>query len=129
MGNLVYYRLRGSGLDAEATGACESGLDACRGGSDERRSEAATVDQARGGARRRGTTTQAERWSRVVARSDAAAEQIRLAALEKAYAERVRELTKREMQSELALARLMWERAREEVDRAEWWSSGRLNIF
>ncbi|KAL6957560.1 hypothetical protein U1Q18_042632 [Sarracenia purpurea var. burkii] len=51
-----------------------------------------------------------------------AAEQIRLAAVEKAYAERVRELTKREMemaQSELARARLMWERAREEVDRAE----------
>ncbi|KAL3716720.1 protein indeterminate-domain 16 [Eucalyptus grandis] len=51
-----------------------------------------------------------------------AAEQIRLAAIEKAYAERVRELTRREMelaQSEFARARHMWERAREEVDRAE----------
>lgn len=51
-----------------------------------------------------------------------AAEQIRLAAMEKAYAERVRELTKREMelaQSEFARARHMWERAREEVDKAE----------
>ncbi|XP_030542273.1 zinc finger protein SHOOT GRAVITROPISM 5 [Rhodamnia argentea] len=51
-----------------------------------------------------------------------AAEQIRLAAIEKAYAERVRDLTRREMelaQSEFARARHMWERAREEVDRAE----------
>ncbi|KAL0415688.1 UNVERIFIED_CONTAM: hypothetical protein Slati_3400700 [Sesamum latifolium] len=51
-----------------------------------------------------------------------AAEQIRLAALEKAYAERVREMTRREMelaQSEFARARTMWERAREEVERAE----------
>ncbi|KAL6996958.1 hypothetical protein U1Q18_007081 [Sarracenia purpurea var. burkii] len=51
-----------------------------------------------------------------------AAEEIRLAAVEKAYAERVRELTRREMelaQSELARARQMWERAREEVDWAE----------
>ncbi|KAG8379426.1 hypothetical protein BUALT_Bualt07G0087200 [Buddleja alternifolia] len=51
-----------------------------------------------------------------------AAEQIRLAAMEKAYAERVRELTRREMelaQSEFARARCMWERAREEVERAE----------
>lgn len=51
-----------------------------------------------------------------------AAEQIRLAAMEKAYAERVRELTKKEMelaQSEFARARHMWERAREEVERAE----------
>ncbi|XP_051147987.1 protein indeterminate-domain 16-like [Andrographis paniculata] len=51
-----------------------------------------------------------------------AAEQIRLAAIEKAYAERVRELTRREMglaQSEFARARHMWERAREEADRAE----------
>ncbi|KAG6412387.1 hypothetical protein SASPL_125064 [Salvia splendens] len=51
-----------------------------------------------------------------------AAEQIRLAAMEKAYAERVRELTRREMemaQSEFARARAMWERAREEVQRAE----------
>lgn len=51
-----------------------------------------------------------------------AAEQIRLAAMEKAYAERMREMTRREMeiaQSEFARARNMWERAREEVDRAE----------
>ncbi|BAT75962.1 hypothetical protein VIGAN_01390300 [Vigna angularis var. angularis] len=51
-----------------------------------------------------------------------AAEQIRLAALEKAYAERMRELTRREMemaQTEFARARQMWERAREEVERAE----------
>ncbi|KAL8097865.1 hypothetical protein AgCh_030833 [Apium graveolens] len=51
-----------------------------------------------------------------------ASEQIRLAALEKAYAERVRELTRREMelaQSEFSRARQMWERAREEVDKAE----------
>ncbi|XP_047952744.1 protein indeterminate-domain 16-like isoform X2 [Salvia hispanica] len=51
-----------------------------------------------------------------------AAEQIRLATTEKAYAERVRELTRREMemaQSEFARARAMWERAREELQRAE----------
>ncbi|VFQ95643.1 unnamed protein product [Cuscuta campestris] len=51
-----------------------------------------------------------------------AAEQIRLAAMEKAYAERVRELTRREMelaQSEFARARSVWERAREEVRKAE----------
>ncbi|XWS60265.1 hypothetical protein CRYUN_Cryun07bG0021600 [Craigia yunnanensis] len=51
-----------------------------------------------------------------------AAEQIRLAAIEKAYAERVRELTKREMemaQSEFSRARHMWQRAREEVEKAE----------
>ncbi|XP_057972382.1 protein indeterminate-domain 16 [Malania oleifera] len=51
-----------------------------------------------------------------------AKEQIRLAAMEKAYAERVRELTRKEMelaQSEFARARHMWERAREEVERAE----------
>lgn len=51
-----------------------------------------------------------------------AAEQIRLAAMEKAYAERVRELTRREMelaQSEFTRARHMWERAREEVEKAE----------
>ncbi|OVA17490.1 hypothetical protein BVC80_1837g314 [Macleaya cordata] len=51
-----------------------------------------------------------------------AAEQIRLAALENAYAERVRELTRREMelaQSEFSRARHMWERAREDVEKAE----------
>lgn len=63
-----------------------------------------------------GTTTcvEALKWE--------AGEQIRVAAMEKAYAERVRELTRREMemaQSEFARARQMWERAREEVERAE----------
>ncbi|KAF8399959.1 hypothetical protein HHK36_015831 [Tetracentron sinense] len=51
-----------------------------------------------------------------------AAEQIRLAAVEKAYADQVRELTKQEMelaQSEFARARHMWERARQEVEKAE----------
>ncbi|CAK7336720.1 unnamed protein product [Dovyalis caffra] len=51
-----------------------------------------------------------------------AAEQIKLAAIEKAYAERVRDLTRKEMelaQSEFAKARHMWQRAREEVDKAE----------
>ncbi|CAH9086142.1 unnamed protein product [Cuscuta europaea] len=51
-----------------------------------------------------------------------AAEQIRLAAMEKAYAERVRELTRREIemaQSEFARARSIWERAREEVMKVE----------
>ncbi|KAK3021309.1 hypothetical protein RJ639_046880 [Escallonia herrerae] len=51
-----------------------------------------------------------------------ASEQIRLAAMEKAYAERVRELTRREMelaQTEFSSARLMWERAREEVEKAD----------
>ncbi|XP_027074087.1 uncharacterized protein [Coffea arabica] len=51
-----------------------------------------------------------------------AAEEIRLAAMEKAYAERVRELSRREMelaQTEFARARNMWERARDEVEKAE----------
>lgn len=51
-----------------------------------------------------------------------AVEQIRLAAAEKAHAERVRELTRREMElaeSEFARARHMWDRARDEVDKAE----------
>ncbi|KAE9601382.1 hypothetical protein Lal_00023978 [Lupinus albus] len=51
-----------------------------------------------------------------------AAEQIRLAAMEKAYAERVRELTRREMEMaelEFSRAREIWEMAREEVERAE----------
>ncbi|KAL8456671.1 hypothetical protein ACS0TY_034783 [Phlomoides rotata] len=50
------------------------------------------------------------------------AEQRRLAAMEKAYAERVRELTRREMElahSEFSRARSMWETAQEEVQRAE----------
>ncbi|XP_054822794.1 protein indeterminate-domain 16-like [Prosopis cineraria] len=63
-----------------------------------------------------------ERSSCVEALKWEAAEQIRVAAMEKAYAERVRELTRREMemaQSEFSRARQMWERAREEVERAE----------
>ncbi|XP_047329382.1 protein indeterminate-domain 16-like [Impatiens glandulifera] len=51
-----------------------------------------------------------------------AAEQIQLAAAEKAYAERVREMTRREMElarSEFTRAKRVWERAREEVERAE----------
>lgn len=50
------------------------------------------------------------------------AEQIHSAAMEKAYAERVKEMTRREIemaQSEFARARHMWERAREEVERVE----------
>nr|XP_010905176.1 protein indeterminate-domain 16-like [Elaeis guineensis] len=50
------------------------------------------------------------------------AEQIRLAAVDKAYAERVRELTRRELElaeKEFARARLVWERAREEVEKVE----------
>ncbi|XP_010250713.1 PREDICTED: protein indeterminate-domain 16-like [Nelumbo nucifera] len=51
-----------------------------------------------------------------------AAEQIRLATIEKAYAEQVRELTRREMelaQSEFMRAKHLWERAREEVEKAK----------
>ena len=51
-----------------------------------------------------------------------AAEQVRLAAAEKAYAEQVRELTRKEMEmaeKEFARARLLWERAREEIDKVE----------
>lgn len=47
---------------------------------------------------------------------------MRLAAMEKAYAERVRELTRREMdlaQAELARAGILWERTREDVSRVE----------
>lgn len=61
-----------------------------------------------------GCTIEALKWQ--------AAEQIRLAAMEKAYAERVRELSRREMelaQTDFARARSMWDRAREEVDKAE----------
>ncbi|KAH7857264.1 hypothetical protein Vadar_010727 [Vaccinium darrowii] len=61
-----------------------------------------------------GDRVEAMRWQ--------AAEQIRLAAVEKAYAERVKEMTRREMelaQSEFARARHMWESAREGVERAE----------
>ncbi|XP_057517029.1 zinc finger protein SHOOT GRAVITROPISM 5-like [Amaranthus tricolor] len=51
-----------------------------------------------------------------------AKEQLRVAAIEKAYAERVRELTRREIElahSEFARARAMWDKAREEVAKAE----------
>ncbi|XP_076889713.1 uncharacterized protein LOC143540578 [Bidens hawaiensis] len=51
-----------------------------------------------------------------------AADQVRIAAMEKAYAERVKEMTKREMelaQSEFSRARHMWKRAREDVARVE----------
>ncbi|CAO2818156.1 unnamed protein product [Amaranthus hypochondriacus] len=51
-----------------------------------------------------------------------AKEQLRVAAIEKAYAERVRELTRREIElahSEFARARAMWDKAREEVVKAE----------
>ncbi|CAD5177460.1 unnamed protein product [Musa acuminata subsp. burmannicoides] len=50
------------------------------------------------------------------------AEQIQLTAVEKAYAERIRELTRKEIDSakkEFAQARLVWEQAREEVDKVE----------
>ncbi|KAA8540677.1 hypothetical protein F0562_024404 [Nyssa sinensis] len=63
-----------------------------------------------------------ESAGRVEALKWQAAEQIRLAAIEKGYAERLRELSRREMelaQSEFGRARHMWERAREEVDKAE----------
>ncbi|GAB2269686.1 hypothetical protein Dimus_004608 [Dionaea muscipula] len=51
-----------------------------------------------------------------------AAEQIRLAAMERAYAERVRELSCREMElahAEFARARAMWERALDELANAD----------
>ncbi|XP_076895165.1 protein indeterminate-domain 14-like [Bidens hawaiensis] len=51
-----------------------------------------------------------------------AEDQVRIATMEKAYAERVREMTRREMelaQSEFSRARHMWERAREDVARVE----------
>ncbi|KAG6421300.1 hypothetical protein SASPL_117850 [Salvia splendens] len=50
-----------------------------------------------------------------------AAEQMRLAGVEKAYAEHVMEMSRREMevaQTEFLRARSLWERAREEVQRA-----------
>ncbi|KAI4319028.1 hypothetical protein MLD38_032678 [Melastoma candidum] len=49
------------------------------------------------------------------------AELIRLAAIEKAYTERVRELTRREVelaQTEFARARHIWEKAREDLEKA-----------
>ncbi|KAK1422392.1 hypothetical protein QVD17_25481 [Tagetes erecta] len=59
---------------------------------------------------------------RVEAMKWQAADEFQIAMMEKAYAERVREMTKKEMelaQSEFSRARLMWERAREEVARVE----------
>lgn len=50
------------------------------------------------------------------------AEQVRLAALEQAYADRMRELARKELQlaeKEFARARLIWKHAREEVEKAE----------
>ncbi|KAI3500858.1 hypothetical protein L1887_36684 [Cichorium endivia] len=57
---------------------------------------------------------------RVEAMKWQATDQIRIASMEKTYMERVREMTKREMelpQSEFSRAQHMWERAREEVER------------
>lgn len=51
-----------------------------------------------------------------------AAEQIRLAAVEKAYVERVRELTRRELElaeKEFTRARMIWERARDDMEKVE----------
>ncbi|KAH0463866.1 hypothetical protein IEQ34_006652 [Dendrobium chrysotoxum] len=51
-----------------------------------------------------------------------AAEQVRLAALERVYAERMRELARRELEQaekEFARAKMIWERAREEVEKVE----------
>lgn len=50
------------------------------------------------------------------------AEQVRLAALKTTYADQMRELARRELEmanNEFARARLIWERAREEVERVE----------
>ncbi|MBA0616599.1 hypothetical protein Godav_016638 [Gossypium davidsonii] len=61
-------------------------------------------------------------FDRVESLKQRTAEQIRLAAIEKAYAERVRELTKREMEmarSDFARAKHVWKRAREDVEKAE----------
>ncbi|XP_028552739.1 zinc finger protein SHOOT GRAVITROPISM 5 [Dendrobium catenatum] len=50
------------------------------------------------------------------------AEQVRLATLERAYAEHMKELTRRELElaeKEFTRARLVWERAREELEKVE----------
>ncbi|XP_020572060.1 protein indeterminate-domain 16-like [Phalaenopsis equestris] len=50
------------------------------------------------------------------------AEQVRLSAQERAYAERMRELTRRELElaeKEFMRARLVWERSREELEKVE----------
>ena len=50
------------------------------------------------------------------------AEQIRLAAVEEAYAERVRELARRELEladKEFSRARMVWDRAREDMEKVE----------
>lgn len=62
-----------------------------------------------------------------------AAEQIRVAAAENAYAERMRELTRRELElaeRDFARARAIWERAKEEmakVERMKEIATGRIN--
>ncbi|KAK9080551.1 hypothetical protein SSX86_000309 [Deinandra increscens subsp. villosa] len=58
--------------------------------------------------------TEARKWR--------SSDQIRIVAMEIAYAKRLAEMTRQEMQmaqSEFAYARLMWERAHEEVERVE----------
>ncbi|KAG0485643.1 hypothetical protein HPP92_009517 [Vanilla planifolia] len=58
----------------------------------------------------------------VAALKQHAAEQTRLAAQEKARAERTREITRRELEmaeKDFARARLVWERAREDVEKVE----------
>ncbi|KAK8933196.1 hypothetical protein KSP39_PZI015620 [Platanthera zijinensis] len=58
----------------------------------------------------------------VQARKQQVTEQARPAALETAYANQMRELARRELEmakSEFTRARLIWERAREEVERVE----------
>lgn len=50
------------------------------------------------------------------------AEQVRVAAMERTYAERMRELARRELEQsekEFARARMIWERAQEEVEKVE----------
>ncbi|XP_074557084.1 uncharacterized protein LOC141813088 [Curcuma longa] len=49
-------------------------------------------------------------------------EQVRVVTLENAYAERVREMTRRELElaeKDFARSRLIWERAREEMEKVE----------
>ncbi|KAL5717569.1 hypothetical protein ACHQM5_010552 [Ranunculus cassubicifolius] len=63
-----------------------------------------------------------ERKNRIETLKWQASEQFRLASIEKAYAEQVRELTRREMElahSEFARARHVWEKAQEEVQKTE----------
>ncbi|KAL6180111.1 hypothetical protein ACLB2K_046779 [Fragaria x ananassa] len=84
------------------------------GGGDRAANNVSEYEHTTTGLKAKGSCVEALKWQ--------AAEQIRMAAMERAYAERVRELTRREMelaQSEFTRARHMWERAREEVDKAE----------